>query len=65
MSDTKPHEPIQREAIDAEWQIFKDAMKTALAGIKAKKDALLFQQNISKAQVMSNAINQAWKDIML
>lgn len=59
------HQPVSPEAVAAEWRIFKDAMKTALAGIKAKKEALLYQQNISKAQIMSNAINQAWKDIML
>ena len=65
MSDPKPHQPVQREAIDAEWRIFKDALKASFASIKAKKDALLYQQNIAKAQVMSNAINQAWKEIML
>jgi hypothetical protein len=58
------HEPVQREAIDAEWRIFKDAFKTALASLKAKKEALLYQQNIAKAQVISNAINQAWKEVM-
>ncbi len=58
------HEPVQREAIDAEWQIFKDAFKMALASLKAKKEALLYQQNIAKAQVLSNAINQAWKEVM-
>jgi hypothetical protein len=36
----------------------------ALASLKAKKEALLYQQNISKAQVLSNAINQAWKEVM-
>jgi hypothetical protein len=36
------HEPVQREAIDAEWRIFKDAFKMALASLKAKKEALLF-----------------------
>lgn len=65
MSEPKPHEPVQLEAIDAEWRIFKDALKASFASIKAKKDALLYQQNIAKAQVMSNAINQAWKEIML
>jgi hypothetical protein len=65
VSAHKPHEPVQREAVDAEWRIFKDALKTAFAGIKAKKEALLYQQNIAKAQVMSNSINQAWKEIML
>ena len=58
------HEPVQREAIDAEWRIFNDAFKTALASLKAKKEALLYQQNISKAQIISNAINQAWKEVM-
>ena len=58
------HEPVQREAIDAEWRIFRDAFKTALASLKAKKEALVYQQNISKAQVLSNAINQAWKEII-
>ena len=58
------HEPVQREAIDAEWRIFKDAFKMALASLKAKKEALLYQQNIAKAQVLSNAINQAWKEVM-
>jgi len=58
------HESVQREAIDAEWRIFKDAFKIALASIKAKKEALLYQQNIAKAQVISNAINQAWKEVM-
>lgn len=64
MSNPKPHEPVQREAIDAEWRIFKDALKTAFAGIKTKKEALIYQQNISKAQLMSNAINAAWKEVM-
>jgi hypothetical protein len=58
------HEPVQREAVDAEWRIFKDAFKMALASLKAKKEALLYQQNIAKAQVLSNAINQAWKEVM-
>jgi hypothetical protein len=58
------HEPVQREAIDAEWRIFKDAFKMALASLKAKKESLLYQQNIAKAQVLSNAINQAWKEVM-
>jgi hypothetical protein len=58
------HEPVQREAIDAEWRIFKDAFKMALASLKAKKEALLYQQNIAKAQVLSNAINHAWKEVM-
>jgi hypothetical protein len=58
------HEPVQREAVDAEWRIFRDAFKTALASLKAKKEALVYQQNISKAQVLSNAINHAWKEVM-
>jgi hypothetical protein len=58
------HEPVQREAIDAEWRIFKAAFKTALQSLKAKKEALIYQQNISKAQVISNAINHAWKEVM-
>jgi len=58
------HEPVQREAIDAEWRIFKDAFKMALASLKAKKEALLYQQNISKAQIISNAINHACKEVM-
>jgi hypothetical protein len=58
------HEPVQREAIDDEWRIFKDAFKMALASLKAKKEALVYQQNIAKAQVLSNAINQAWKEVM-
>lgn len=65
MSDPAPHEPVQREAIDAEWRDFKCDLKTSFAEIKAKKEALIYQQNIAKAQVMSNAINQAWKEIML
>ena len=58
------HEPVQREAIEAEWRIFKDAFKKELASLKAKKEALIYQQNISKAQVISNAINHAWKEVM-
>jgi hypothetical protein len=58
------HEPVQREAIDAEWRIFREAFKKELASLKAKKEALLYQQNISKAQVISNAINHAWKEVM-
>jgi hypothetical protein len=58
------HEPVQREAIDAEWRIFKEAFKKELASLKAKKEALLYQQNISKAQVISNAINHSWKEVM-
>jgi hypothetical protein len=59
------HEPVQREAIDAEWQPFKETLKTAFTEIKEKKNALRYQQNISKAQLISNAMNQVWREIVL
>jgi hypothetical protein len=58
------HQPVTPEAEAAEWRIFKDALKTMFASIKAKKEALIYQRNISKAQIFSNAINQAWKEVM-
>lgn len=58
------HEPVQPEAVAAEWRIFKDALKTSFAGIAAKKDALIYQKNISKAQLVGNALNHIWKEIV-
>ena len=62
---TDTHQPVSQEAIEAEWRIFKDALKSSFASIKAKKEALIYQQNIAKAQVFSNAMNHAWKEIIL
>ena len=58
------HQPVQREAVEAEWRVFEDWLKTILNGIKAKRESLLYQQNISKALIFSNALNQAWKQII-
>lgn len=52
----------QRKA-DAEWQVFKGQVFAALAPLKAARDELECQGNISKATHFANAVNAAWKEV--
>jgi hypothetical protein len=58
------HEPVTREMEDAEWSSFKYKLKEAFASIKIIMKELRYQRNISKAQLLSNSMNQAWKEVM-